>query len=555
MDMRSRRNNDKSSHKTPVTCSECKLKRQKNETVSCSQCKKTYDFDCFGLSEKLYRLMLPEKRTKVKCKMCTRTSKQIKPITMAVASTSNNSEVSNVTIRKHAPTTMKEPTIATNNMPHVNDSLDTCDEESFDISNSQSERFSKSVDYTSMNTCDIEDFKEQISDLTASLMTTQNELENTIIENNDLKRQIDKLNNEIKLLMSICHATTPNMFNLPLTVTPSRKNKARRSTSCFSPRSIRHITTTNDPSETISGLEAEIGKLQQQLLVAEEEITALSEYIEELKSKLHSETINTMPSSTGPVVNVDEKDNTIVRDEETKPKIFIVGTQQCTGLAAALIETRAEYRCEKYQILSFTKPNAPATEVLKTCKSLHIGDKDKLVICVGENDCDPMITILELYTILKLLGNRNIIIMNVMNCRHINSTLLNRELNLLCNRFSNCSFLKNKYYFRSYIHDTCYCLNIQIDTIDYAEKFLNYDFIKKHIHTRHTNTNFTEHTTRRTKLKNDEINKLNRTTKQTSILDFFRARTPISTILEDSSQKDDFFREKQCDEFHKTNKH
>lgn len=339
---------DKSSRKTPVICSRCKLKREKKDTIVCSQCNKIYDFHCIGLSEKLYRLMLPEKKAKLKCRRCTQTSPLMKA--MKAATTSNNKEVSNITLRRQIPSTSKEPILETSvtqlrsQDTLMSNSLDLLSDDEESPNKSSTERLSKSVDYTSKDICDIEDLKEQIADLTTSLMTTQNEMENTIIENNDLKRQIDKLNKEVKILMTICQAPAPNLTpNLLSTVTPSRKSKVRRRTSCFTPRSISDSIGTNVTTEFRTDLQSKIWELQEKLLFAEKEIATLHKQIKQLETELYESKINCTDSvySESNIGMHPSDDDITVRNAPAKQKIVIVGTQQCTGLAAALIKTRS----------------------------------------------------------------------------------------------------------------------------------------------------------------------------------------------------------------------
>ncbi|WP_337241651.1 hypothetical protein, partial [Proteus faecis] len=70
--------------------------------------------------------------------------------------------------------------------------------------------------------------------------------------------------------------------------------------------------------------------------------------------------------------------------------IQIIGTQQLVGLAAELIKSRFKTPYEKYSVSAFTKPQALSEEISKACDNLKLKDNDKLVICLGENDNNPV---------------------------------------------------------------------------------------------------------------------------------------------------------------------
>ncbi|CAG5014914.1 unnamed protein product [Parnassius apollo] len=65
---------------------------------------------------------------------------------------------------------------------------------------------SKSEDYSTIKMCEMQEMKEEIKELKINLLSTQNELENTIIENNEYKREINKLKKEIEVLKKICQS-------------------------------------------------------------------------------------------------------------------------------------------------------------------------------------------------------------------------------------------------------------------------------------------------------------------------------------------------------------
>lgn len=277
--------------KTTAVCNKCKLNRDERDTVLCSQCFKRFDFDCIGLSEKLYRLMIPEKRAKWKCKWCTQQNSKLKS-TISSGTINRTDDLSNITQRKKnnrpVQNTPHTPNLALSTS-RMNTFLDITNEISDD--DSLTERLSKSEDFSGLDMYKIEELKEEVSELKTSLMSTQCELENTIIENNDLKRQITKHSNEIKVLKNFCQAST----TLPLTpekmtnMTPININMTKR-LSCLSPRSKSLSSTPiNGKDELVTILKEKISNLHEQLLKATEEITLLQNKIQGLQTHLHNQ--------------------------------------------------------------------------------------------------------------------------------------------------------------------------------------------------------------------------------------------------------------------------
>lgn len=67
------------------------------------------------------------------------------------------------------------------------------------------ERLSRSAEHTLANDADTEyEMREELNRLRVNILSTQNELENSILENNILKRTITKLSKELELLKSVC---------------------------------------------------------------------------------------------------------------------------------------------------------------------------------------------------------------------------------------------------------------------------------------------------------------------------------------------------------------
>ncbi|CAG4975697.1 unnamed protein product [Parnassius apollo] len=110
---------------------------------------------------------------------------------------------------------------------------------------------------------------------------------------------------------------------------------------------------------------------QEQLLNAKKEITEIENQKRQLSIKL------TTQRDKEQLTSRDKTENNKKNNAFTKQNIFIMGTQQCIGLAAELTKSRMNSRYEDYQVTAFIKPFASTEEVLKICTNLKVDTYDK----------------------------------------------------------------------------------------------------------------------------------------------------------------------------------
>lgn len=445
---------DSKSRKTYI-CNKCKLNKEERDTILCSNCKKRYDFDCIGISDKLYRLMTQEKKRKLRCGLCTiQDTKMDKPV-MAVTTCE---EKSNITLRKKSPLTLK----TTNLTPNIskNKSQDTllnyssCDEEL-----SLSERLSRSEDFATLGSCDIEELNEQVAELRSNLLTTQQELENTIIENNDLKRQINKLNKEIKLLKDICQAPTASSTN---NNTPLGKDKTKRLL-CFSPRSI--ATTSSDiTNDIIITLQGKITELEKQLSEAKKEITELYNQINasfmeknntsslanrKKSESYHSKTYQQLKTD----VKTPQKRNTLKRN------LIVLSTLKSNGILKILQHSYSQ----DFDYCHYSKPGAGILELLHNIeeKLRNFKRTDCCIILIGEADFKVSQNNKRLICCIRELLQRMSLKTNIVVCAPIyvcGSTIYNSRVE----DFNNLLFSDMHTYRYGFLYDTNKNLNLEM---------------------------------------------------------------------------------------------
>ncbi|KAH9628766.1 hypothetical protein HF086_005391 [Spodoptera exigua] len=114
--------------------------------------------------------------------------------------------------------------------------------------------------------------QDTIAQMTIKLESTENELENTILENNDLKKQVNKLTQEINVLKSLCHSSTSKESS-PISI-DKKKIYSRLSQIVSSTPSSPRLTSNAERNNNFIylHLQQNISALQKELQSAENEI-------------------------------------------------------------------------------------------------------------------------------------------------------------------------------------------------------------------------------------------------------------------------------------------
>ncbi|KAH9641068.1 hypothetical protein HF086_006348 [Spodoptera exigua] len=184
---------------------------------------KRFEPDCVGYPAQTYRLKSPESKNKWRCTSCiTKTG-----------SSEENYNAANVTIRKkkYLPTTMtpesKEsrsvsdrdlamlpystPSKTVHDTPWSTPKSSVSDQPEYQISahlhtsfSLNEQTLSRSMDHAALDAINIQEMEESMEQLQSELISTQNKLELTILENNDLRTHVKKLtkeNSTLKMLL------------------------------------------------------------------------------------------------------------------------------------------------------------------------------------------------------------------------------------------------------------------------------------------------------------------------------------------------------------------
>lgn len=109
-------------------------------------------------------------------------------------------------------------------------------------------------------------------------------------------------------------------------------------------------------------------------------------------------------------------------------------------------------------------------DIIRDIHITKIQPSDKLLLSIGENDLNPKQTVLQLRKCLQSLGNKTVIVLQVVKNYNVDSDYLNTNIERLCNQFINCRFISVKRFAKS----TEFSKNIlcTIGHIDYDREFL-----------------------------------------------------------------------------------
>lgn len=309
-------------------------------------------------------------------------------------------------------------------------------------------------DLSTLNSSELNEHKNTIKSLESELECAHNEIEKLNLENLELKKKLSERDLKIKELTHICSSSAyKESLSLRKKALSSIKKKLNFCSNHETPvNKGRSLNVTSTPF------------LQ----------TGTQNTLNQETQTNHSviEVPKLTNSSSSPVKN---------HDIHQKNRIWIFGGQQVSGIGVLLSDMRELTKYEQYTVSCLSKPYAASSEILKGCTNIMQMKKgDKIVISIGENDTNPLQTVCELYNTLKLITDYDVLILSIIENRFLNVNLINNEIKLVCEQFSNCKFLdlrnKKVFYtqpaFQSMI---CQRINFMIDCMDYDYKFLNFN--------------------------------------------------------------------------------
>lgn len=290
-------------------------------------------------------------------------------------------------------------------------------------------------------------------------------MENIIIENNDLKKQIAHLNRQIRTLKTLC---TPSMFeekisNVSSSVNKTKKNKKKK----------KRRLTLELFDDKIKRFQSEDTNIITDDSIVEEESEELELLNDSKENHYEKEELYISIAKDKKSEERQEIEPVILKETPKKikcrssgRKLFIIGGAQCTNLRKKLESHRTNTPYEKYNVIAYLKPNAETEEILKACNWIDADPTDKIVLSIGEHDCNPTKILIELSCILKSLTTRcPVIVLGIKKNVCLNELKLNSKIKNVCNHFSNCTFIDVEK--MNNINALCKKINTVLDHIDY----------------------------------------------------------------------------------------
>lgn len=330
-------------------------------------------------------------------------------------------------------------------------------ESDISFESSTSNKLGRSLpDLSTMDQQEINDLKSTIENLQTQLLSAHNEIDTLTIKNISLEKQITDYELQISKLMNICSSSWKK-----------RKNSHKNHNLKMNKLIFCDTNTLNSTSNTDNTLENK--RISSDVNIPKHIFSDLPS-----TSNISHGSVKMLPSSLNQICNK-MKSITNITNKVDKRKILIFGGQQCVNLATSLIKSRSNSNYEKYAVNSLVKPYASSEEIINGLDVTDIGERDKVIISLGESDNNPNDTKYSLLKTLKTLCNRSVIVLAAKHNPYLNEQMLNKELELICKQFPKCSFLNIYdnclYYGFRYL---CRKINFIVDCLDYNCKFLNF---------------------------------------------------------------------------------
>ena len=202
-----------------------------------------------------------------------------------------------------------------------------------------------------------EEMKSEINRLNVNLESTQHELENVILENSDLKKQIFQLTQEVEILKQICRSPLSSLRKVHSSA--KKYSAKRRLTDSFK---ASPFTMQKSPS---------VPEANTQSTVNNEAIEIMSPKNQDSDVPKHAaiQTTNTKPPRNS---------------SNNKPKISILSSETSNELYALTEETSLR----EYEICHYRKPKCGIKQILETIetKLQNFTIEDYCIIYIGEED-------------------------------------------------------------------------------------------------------------------------------------------------------------------------
>lgn len=436
-------------------CEKCQNIIKGKEYLTCFVCRKHYERECTNVSSKRYYLMSSESKQKWKCTSCIKNQTRNAKKTLLVTTSPEQSDVENQTSKTSKSSNKGNENITLRIKCNKNNSSLTRLSGSGSDSNPTADVSPKSSSDVSLGeNSQIMDLKNEIDQLRQQLDNARKEIMQLNLDNTELRNAVEQYREK--------DAPCKKQCDNPIGLKESTNIKSLNNESAEQ-ETANHIMNEPCQHDEIN-LNARVN-------------TITTENTTESELRIHG---------VGRCRRTFKNTKLAGQFNLKKNKIYILGDQQATGIATALIKLRSNYKnpCN-YDISGFAYPNAPSDIILR--KSLdELNKNDWIIVSLGSNDTNPYKIFAELYAFLKLHTDKNVLITKISSSRFLNECKINNLLNSLSACYENCSFISVPS--RNIVNtkqNILYAINKEIDTKDYDKYFLRGKLSKSGFTKRH----------------------------------------------------------------------
>lgn len=306
-----------------------------------------------------------------------------------------------------------------------------------DINSSSLNESQYSVPDLSMRTEDIEiqKLKQRIMNLEEQLQSADQEIQNLLSENFQLKNTIQDLENKAgrykNLYIDAVSETKTKFLKRHNVIAQNKKDLSSsyenlnvNNYHTFYSNTITHPSTTN---------------------------TTLRDIELNDKEKTESEIVlqNSFQNKSDSITKKQDGEFTLKASMEKykeikKNRLYIIGEQHTSGLWKYITSNKEHKWHDRYNIVSFVKPNALSSEAYKTLTTIEssMSPGDRVVLSVGANDNNPYMLLNQIGRILDKLQHVKVYVAQVFYNRHLCINTINSNIAGLINIYKNCEFIK-----------------------------------------------------------------------------------------------------------------
>lgn len=307
------------------------------------------------------------------------------------------------------------------------------------------------------------ELRAEIKELKSQLDSTQNEMENIVLENLELKKQVLSMNQELGVLKQLCRSPL-TAFNHNMS-SCSKRSVRRRLTNSFCVSPLKPNDITNNEEEKIITTMPETETKTKQPSTN----TSFERYTEpEHKQTTLQRTaiIGNGKCAANPALTKPQE----INFKSRKNNVLILSDEQERDIGSLL---RRDLGAD-YEVLSIIKPMAPTDEIVNSCISLckDFDERDFVIILTGTNDDNPITMQSFLHYNLVKISHTNVLVGNVHNATYMNSSKINSILNLITGNLKHVDFIDSGYKQNTVVKSRLFLR--QILRIQYRNNYVKY---------------------------------------------------------------------------------